>query len=108
MTTQTVARVTNRAAAPKIANREPFTNSTGSFRGVSGDKANNGTGLMPKDEAYDYLAQKMWGFIDYVVFSYATPIAWYSNRDGWHVTKEGYSMTTKCKHLPPVREAMRL
>lgn len=107
MTTKT-ARIANTAAAPKIANREPFTNSTGSFRGVPGDEANNTTGRMPEDEERDYLSQKMWGFIDYVVFSYSTPIAWYSNRDGWHLTEAGHSMTTKCKHMPQVRAAMRL
>ena len=102
-------RVANTAAAPKIANREPFTNSSGSFRGVYADEANSTTGKMPDGpERDDYLAQKSWGFLDYIVFSYSTPVAWYSNRDGWHVTEHGYTMTTKCKHMPYVREAMRL
>lgn len=93
-------RTTNREARKYIANLEPFTNGTGSFRGVERDDIPSGTGKMPDGpERGDYIVQRNWGFLDYVVFSYATPIAWYSNRDGWHVTEHKYSVTTSGKHM---------
>ena len=33
----------------------------------------------------------------YTVFSYATPIAWWTKRDGWHIVDQKFSVTTS-KH----------
>lgn len=95
MTTQ---RVTNRKAADLIPEQKPFRNSTGSFWAVSGKDADNRTGQMPDDLASEYLGLFNWGFIDYVVYSYNTPIAWYCNRSGWNIPDQRYSVTTSGKH----------
>lgn len=41
---------------------------------------------------------------DYVVFSYGTPIAWYT-ADGWYVVEQKFSVTTS-KHQNYVRRAI--
>ncbi len=32
--------------------------------------------------------------IDYIVYSYATPIAWHSRSNGWHKVSQKFSVTT--------------
>lgn len=89
-----------------LVNREAFTNSTGSLRGLPADHVNGNTAWMDNGpERDDYIAQKNWGFLDYIVLSYATPVAWYSNRDGWHVTEQYHSPTTS-KHVHAIRRAI--
>lgn len=39
--------------------------------------------------------------IDYVVYSYSTPIAWHTPQ-GWTVPRETYSVTTSGKHMGPL------
>lgn len=39
--------------------------------------------------------------IDYVVYSYSTPIAWHTPQ-GWTVPNETYSVTTSGKHMGPL------
>jgi hypothetical protein len=99
----TTKRVSNRAAQTCIANREDFVNSTGSFRGEVVNGAPFWTGRLP-DGWVDWLRGAKG--VDYIVYSYATPIAWHSE-DGWTVPNVKYSMTTSTKHQPNVRSAVR-
>jgi hypothetical protein len=48
--------------------------------------------------------QRAKGWIDYVVLSYATPIAWH-HRNGWYVVSQKFSVTTS-KHQGYVRAAI--
>jgi len=44
-----------------------------------------------------YLPEKYWASVnsaDYIVWSYATPIAWWSEEDGWTIPDVSYSVTT--------------
>lgn len=36
--------------------------------------------------------------IEYAVFSYVTPIAWWSSKHGWYRVKQRFTMTTSAKH----------
>jgi hypothetical protein len=86
-------RIANHAAHAAIANRKPFTGSNlqgGTWSGVT-----MGTGQMP----YDYVRQ-LYADVDkhgrenvYVVWSYATPIAWCAG-DIWVIPPIKYSRTT--------------
>jgi hypothetical protein len=92
-----------------LSNNQPFHNSTGKFRGVLNDPeipTLPGYGQMSEaDRNRMRLTHDLYG-IDYIVFSYATPIA-YRNRHGvWTVPNAGYSQTTKAKHLSPLRPAV--
>ena len=79
-------RIANRDCGALVARREPFTGSNlrGGPRGPVG-----GLGLLPlhwRDAFYEDRP-------DYVVWSYATPIAWHGAR-GWVVPPVRYSVTT--------------
>lgn len=95
----TTKKIANRDAADLVPNFEVFRNSTGSFWSAAGDDIDNRTGQMPPELATEYLGLQNWGFLDYVVYSYNTPIAWYCNRSGWHKPKVYYSNTTSTKHM---------
>lgn len=43
--------------------------------------------------------------VSYIVWSYATPIAWYRESRGWHVVEEKFSPTTS-RHQSYVRQAV--
>ena len=106
--------VNNRDAVQAIAEMADFTNSTGSLRGVcisnvayerGGHFA--GTGIMRNPAEIEQLVKASEaGRLEYVVYSYSTPIAWVI--DGtWVRTAERYSVTTS-KHtgLCPTTEVM--
>lgn len=92
-------RTANRDCAPLVARREPFTGSNlrGGPRGTVGS-----FGLLPVEWRRVYQEDDP----DYVVWSYATPIAWHGRR-GWTVPPVRYSPTTSrhlshaTRHLPP-------
>ena len=81
-------RLTTRgiATAEAIAAREPFTTS-GSM--LAGDLRWRGAGRLPRNWAETFYGDAP----DYVVYSYATPIAWHGAR-GWTVPPVKYSLTT--------------
>lgn len=86
-------RLTTRGirTAEAIRDREPFKTS-GSLE--AGDLAYYGTGRLDSHEIDAYYRDR--ATMDYIVYSYATPIAWHSE-NGWHVVTQKFSSTTS-KH----------
>jgi len=83
-----MAYTNRRQAVAKIAKREAFKGNS-----MKGDTPSTLTGQLPRtwrDLYLDDLARGM----DYVVWSYSTPIAWHSPRFGWVVPNVKYSVTT--------------
>lgn len=102
MTTKTMKPVSNREARIFITKRKPFVNHTGSFRGTVHYGEPIYTGLMPhaNDERDALMTDNEFGNIEYIVWSYDTPIAWYNRRTGkWTRTAYKYSATTSGKHM---------
>ena len=89
-------RIANRDSAPFIAARKPFTGSN--FYGTT-----YGThfGRLPRDWQATFYSDKP----EYVVYSYATPVAWFG-RNGWTVPDVKYSPSTG-RQQSYVRAAMR-
>ena len=79
-------RIANRDSGALVARREPFTGSN-LVGGPSGTFAS--FGLLPAEWRRMYREDRP----DYVVWSYATPIAWHG-RHGWTVPPVKYSQTT--------------
>ena len=79
-------RIANRDCGVRVARREPFTGSnlTGGSRGTVGS-----FGRLPGEWRDQFCEDQP----DYVVWSYATPIAWHGRR-GWVVPPVRYSPTT--------------
>ena len=86
-------RIANRDAAVYVARREPFTGSNlvGGSRGTVGS-----FGRLPAAWRDRFCEDQP----DYIVWSYATPIAWHGRR-GWVVPPVKYSPTTS-KHVSHV------
>jgi hypothetical protein len=61
------------------------------------------SGRLPEDWVRMFTARR--GVIDYVITSYATPIAWHDEQAGWVVPDTRYSVTTS-KHQGTVRMAL--
>lgn len=80
---------------------EDFTNSGGSFRGEAVNGSCVWTGRLSPKLAADLIAADA----DYIVYSYATPIAWHG-KDGWTIPDTKYSVTTS-NHQNIVRMATR-
>jgi hypothetical protein len=78
-----------RETAEAIRDREPFTTS-GALWAVPGD---HGTGRLPEPWLAQYNAAWLARELDYVVYSYATPIAWHTAA-GWTFPDVKYSPTT--------------
>ena len=89
-----MVRTSNRNAGRYIAAREPFEGSN--FRGVSSFE---GYGRMNRSLGHALAVENA----DYVVYSYATPIAWHVS-GSWVVPLEKFSVTTT-RHQFYVREA---
>ena len=93
-----MVRIANRDCGPLVARREPFTGSnlTG---GPGGTLAS--FGLLPGEWRDRFIADRP----EYIVWSYATPIAWHG-RHGWTIPPVRYSQTTGrqlshvTRHLP--------
>ena|SRR4029077_11468261 len=78
---------------------QPWSNSTGTFRGEQVTRHNRITfGQMPADERAELSAHIARGACDYAIFSYETPIAYRVRSDDsapfWVVTDTRYSNTT--------------
>lgn len=93
-----VQRLTTRGirTATAIRDRESFVTS-GSLSGRTVPDGGLGPGIaynsrLDGDDYYAFLDQCY--DIDYVVFSYATPIAWHSVKHGWHKVAQKFSPTT--------------
>ena len=86
-------RIANRDCGGLVARREPFTGSnlTGGSRGTVGS-----FGRLPGEWRDRFCEDQP----DYIVWSYATPIAWHG-RQGWIVPPVKYSPTTS-KHVSHV------
>lgn len=88
----------SRATAEAIRDREDFVTS-GSLRGITVMQPNrlgrwDSGQLAGTDLAWFYNDLPT---IDYVVWSYSTPIAWWSEEFGWHRVGQTFSVTTS-KH----------
>lgn len=98
-------RVSNRDAQSAIARREAFTSHTGSLRGdagVAGTITPVYRGYLPSDWSRTLTDQA--DSVDYIVWSYGTPIAWHLAGRGWVIPETRYSVTTS-KHQGIVRRA---
>ena len=86
------SRITNSEARDWIARRREFKNSTGSLRGarIEPGWVPDTLGELP------YSAATVGGVnsAEYVVYSYQTPIAWWTSRNGWVRPPVKYSRTT--------------
>lgn len=90
-----------------LEKREPFKNSTGSFRGECAGKVDTFGWLnqYPADvERLNHAAGD--GLLDYVVYSYETPIVWHVKGIGWIDPGHSYSKTTAANHYGPARVAI--
>mgnify|MGYP006269992229 CR=1 FL=1 len=94
-----MARLSHFNIGAAIARMEDFKSNTGSMRGSKVSYPPS-SGRMPSAEA-----EKMAGHnVDYVVHSYATPIA-YHHEGGWEYPDVSYSSSTS-KHQSIVRGAL--
>jgi hypothetical protein len=90
-------KVSNAKAGPSIAAKEDFEGSNLSGQSVS---YTPDSGRMSRDEADRMASEKP----NYVVKSYATPIAWHGEK-GWSMAKDKHSSTTS-RHQSVVRGAI--
>lgn len=91
-------------AGMAMDNAVPFRNSNRTFRGEPMSPRSGAlvfSGRMPHEDA-ERLADATG--VDYVVWSYSTPIAWHDEQ-GWHVPDARYSPTTS-QHQGTVRVAI--
>lgn len=106
-TTRTVNR---RTAAAAIADRVPFRNSGGTFHGRPvGEEYGYGLGMigrLPSDHVETLRAALRSGAVDFIVWSYGTPIAW-TGSGGTVIPDERYSPTTS-GHQTIARVALSL
>ena len=97
-------RVRNRDAERFIRERKPFMSHTGNFSGRD-HSGIHVSGRLPSSEKESFYAA-----VDdpqgYVVYSYSTPIAWYTQADGWIISGTRYSVSTS-RHQSVVRNALR-
>ena len=105
MKTLKTTRRTNLGAPMSLLH--PFTNGTRSLQG--------GTVEAFARDCYGRTRGRLAGFdldqwdadiddVDYVITSYATPIAWHTPR-GWHLVDQRFSVTTSC-HQSQVRRGL--
>lgn len=89
-------RTSNFDAYSLIADREAFESHTANFRAekVAPWTTYVYTGHMPKAFADDLRDNLRAGNVEYIVFSYSTPIGWYHKREGWIIPRVSYSITT--------------
>jgi hypothetical protein len=97
-------QVNQRDAEHYIATRQDFRASAlqGWEGTASKESAISGKGRLNDEEMSKLL--EVVDSLDYVVFSYDTPIAWHSS-EGWYVVAQKFSVTTS-KHQNGVRRAI--
>lgn len=88
-----------------LAALEPFSNRDKTFHG--GEWVPSG-GRLYQDANWlaEYKGRGYDGKIDYVVYSYETPIAWHDKERGWRDPGLSYSKTTAGKHYGPTITAI--
>lgn len=82
---------------------EPFSNAGKTFHGGPYENVTGRLYLHPETLA-EYRERKQ--FIDYVVWSYQTPIVWHDTERGWVDPGHGYTQATKAKHYGRVAPAV--
>ena len=91
-------QLNQRDAIHYIATRQEFKASA-----LMGTFAHTGAGRLQGKELATYDADKVG--IDFIVYSYGTPIAWHTLNFGWYVVEQKFSVTTS-KHQNYVRRAV--
>ena len=86
-----------------IADRQDF-DTHGAMRGESGLPL-SGNGILPRDWRDVLNAQTRAAAVDFVVYSYATPIGWHLKDGRWIVPDVSYSVTTS-RHQGRLRWAL--
>ena len=104
MTIRTTTRNAD-AIARAFRNSENFTTS-GALKGIA-DPYWIETGRMSREDAHALRTAQNEVGIDYIVFSYGTPIAYLIKRGEWVVPDAKYSVTTS-KHQSTIRRALDL
>jgi hypothetical protein len=85
-----------REVAEYIRDRKAFTTSGALKATVHGERgAHEGSGHLNAEEQKRFYAES--SSIRYIVWSYATPIAWWSEEHGWRIVDQRFSVTTS-KH----------
>lgn len=90
----TIKRISSRGyvVAETIAKRETFKTS-GALQGrVENGMGTYEYGQLAGEDCAAFMAEAH--LIKYVVFSYATPIAWYTVENGWYKVRQKFSATT--------------
>lgn len=91
----TLHRTTRRTDfAPILAAREPFANGTGSLTGAPGGGHPDASGWLAGNDLFAW--QHDARDVEYVVRSYATPIAWLRADGTWYEVAQKFSRTTSC------------
>jgi len=81
-----------------LAERQPF-HTHGALRGEAGE--HHSTGRLAGDDLSSFTRTP----VDFVVYSYATPIAWHTIDGDWTMPSTRYSVTTSC-HQSAIRTAI--
>ena len=87
------------ATAQKIVARKDFK----TYGSLSGSTTRRDVGQMPHNWREDFYDRA--NFIDFVVYSYDTPVAWHDSKRGWVFPDVKYSVTTS-KQQGSVRYAL--
>jgi hypothetical protein len=91
-------QINQRDAEHYLATRQEFKASA-----LMGTFAHTGAGRLQGKELATYEADKVG--IDFIVYSYGTPIAWHTLNFGWYVVEQKFSVTTS-KHQNLTRRAI--
>ena len=91
-------QLNQRDAEHYITTRQEFKASA-----LMGTFAHIGAGRLQGKELATYEADRVG--IDFIVYSYGTPIAWHTLNFGWYVVEQKFSVTTS-KHQNYVRRAI--
>lgn len=86
-----------------VSDLEPFKLNGGSMSGWKTDTP--GFGRLPESERDAFRNQKESHGVEFVIFSYATPIAWKLRNGNWFVPDVSYSTTTS-GHQSAVKRAL--
>lgn len=86
-----------------IADREEFTNSGGTLRGIKNPDVLTGAGILEDNERHKFLRSIHNIGITYLVLSYETPIAW-ETKDGHRYKTTQHFTTTTSKHMSLLSE----
>ena len=90
-------QVNQRDAEHYIETRQEFTASA-----LSGSRYSQGAGRLNGEEDYRFYSSV--NAMDYIVYSYGTPIAWHTAQ-GWYIVEQKFSQTTS-KHQNAVKRAV--